>query len=223
MCALRSAQAVCVVALFTDWEWPMVAPQALAVDDRGDRPVVCIVEAVPACAEHVLPVNSHTYEPIRTVRDTAALRLNSLELHPIEGIYVHVGESKANRDNVLPDIVVLPFRRTSSSCALCGTGSPMGLVAASTTEDARKRRRTIMRQLHRYQLDAHVFGVGGRARLISGANLASPAPLLRATYRNRRDVRIQEAGVSGDALHAMLHRRIEEAGMDPSASGFHRL
>jgi hypothetical protein len=29
--------------------------------------------------------------------------------------------------------------------------------------------------------------------------------------------------VSGDALHAMLHRRMEEAGMDPSVHGFHSL
>lgn len=29
--------------------------------------------------------------------------------------------------------------------------------------------------------------------------------------------------MSGDALHAMLHRRTEEAGMNPSAYGFHGL
>lgn len=80
-----------------------------------------------------------------------------------------------------------------------------------------------MRRLFDYDLDSHVCGAGGGAGLISSADLMSSAPLLRATYRNRRSARIHESGVTGDALHTMLLARLGEAGMNPAPYGFHSL
>ncbi|SIO86923.1 putative integrase [Nocardiopsis sp. JB363] len=80
-----------------------------------------------------------------------------------------------------------------------------------------------MRLLLGYQIDEHVCGRDGGPGLVSSADLASPTPLLRATYRNRRLATIHGRGVTGDALHTMLRTRIAEAGMDPGTYGFHSL
>ncbi|WP_215544906.1 hypothetical protein [Amycolatopsis sp. CA-230715] len=155
--------------------------------------------------------------------EAAGLRLSSLDLHPRDGIHVRVGKSKADQANVLPDVVVLPFGASPRTCAPCAVHRWVALVRGSGIEDARARRRASMRCLYEYQLDDHVCGVGGDAGLISGADLTSPTPLLRATYRNRRDARIHESGISGDALCSMLHTRMTEAGMNPAGYGFHSL
>ncbi|MFD2794670.1 hypothetical protein ACFS27_14020 [Promicromonospora vindobonensis] len=155
--------------------------------------------------------------------EAAGLRLNSLELHPGDGIHVHVGRSKADQDNSQPDVVVLPFGGTPRTCPPCAVHRWVALLRESATVDPRTRRQSLMSQLYGYQLDTHVCGADGGGQLIDGTDLASSAPLLRATYRNRKDARIHEAGVSGDALHTMLRRRMTEAGMNPSAYGFHSL
>ncbi|QXV57372.1 hypothetical protein CVV72_10340 [Amycolatopsis sp. TNS106] len=155
--------------------------------------------------------------------EAAALQLNSLELHVIDGIHVRIGQSKADQANVLPDVVVLPFGTAPRTCAPCAVHRWVVLVRASGIADARTRRRQCMRSLYDYQLDEHVCGAGGSTGLISGTDLASSGPLLRATYRNRRDARVHESGVSGDALHTMLLTRMAEAGMDPTDYGFHSL
>ncbi|PUB32475.1 hypothetical protein C8K30_1011001 [Promicromonospora sp. AC04] len=155
--------------------------------------------------------------------EAAALRLSSLELHPVDGIHLRVGRSKADQDNTLPDVVVLPFGRTPRTCAPCAVHRWVALLRTSAPAEPRTRRQLAMRQLYGHQLDTHVCGAHGSDPLIDGSDLALPAPLLRATYRNRKDARIHEVGVSGDALHTMLRRRMAEAGMDPSAYGFHSL
>jgi hypothetical protein len=43
VCALRPAQAVCVLALFADWEWLTVVPGVPAVGNRGG----CFLEGEP--------------------------------------------------------------------------------------------------------------------------------------------------------------------------------
>lgn len=155
--------------------------------------------------------------------EAAALRMSRLELHPEDGIHVRVGASKADQANELSDVVVLPFGTTPGTCAPCAMHRWIALVAVAQEENPWARRRETMRRLFSYGLDAHVCGAGGSAGLICSADLASGAPLLRATYRNRKDARIHDSGVSGDALHRMLCRRMAEAGMDPSAYGFHSL
>ncbi|MDP9904785.1 hypothetical protein [Arthrobacter bambusae] len=149
--------------------------------------------------------------------EAAGLQLNSLELHRLDGVHVHVGASKADQDNTLPDIVVLPFGETPSTCAPCAVHRWVALMNAVD-------RRQTMTLLFAYQLDEHVCGKAGTGPgLISSADLMSDAPLLRATYRNRKSARIHEQGVTGDALHTMLLTRMAEAGMNPSAYGFHSL
>ncbi|MFK0244590.1 hypothetical protein ACIQUM_07815 [Amycolatopsis azurea] len=155
--------------------------------------------------------------------EAAGLRLDSLELHPTDGIHVRVGPSKADQANVLVDVVVLPFGSAPRTCAPCAVHRWVVLLKVSGIQDARERRRQNMRWLFDYQLDDHVCGADGRVGLISELDLASSAPLLRATYRNRREARIHEAGISGDALHSMLLRRMAEAGMDSAKYGFHSL
>ncbi|GAB3252490.1 integrase [Arthrobacter pigmenti] len=155
--------------------------------------------------------------------EAASLALNSLELHQADGIHVHVGASKADQDNTGPDVVVLPYGSTPATCAPCAVHRWIALLQISSITDMRARRRESMRQLFAYQLDDHVCGVGSHAGLISSHDLASPAPLLRATYRNRKDARIHGGPISGDALHTMLLARMTEAAMDPRAYGFHSL
>lgn len=155
--------------------------------------------------------------------EAAGLRTNQLELHPEDGVHVRVGASKANQTGELTDVVVLPFGATPATCAPCAVHRWAALVAIAQEADPRLRRRETMRRLFSYGLDEHVCGAGGSSALISSADLASGAPLLRATYRNRKDARIHGSGVSGQALHTMLCRRMAEAGIDPSAYGFHSL
>lgn len=155
--------------------------------------------------------------------EAASLRANSLELHPLDGIHVHVGASKADQANVLPDLVVLPFGSEPETCAPCAVHRWVSLVvAAAKPTDETNRQVTIVDQLTDRRGE-HVCGIDGSTGLISTGDLLSPAPLLRATYRNRHDARIHDGGVSGDALHTMLRRRMSEAGMDFHAYGFHSL
>ncbi|MER8086879.1 hypothetical protein ACFVZR_19705 [Streptomyces sp. NPDC058316] len=99
----------------------------------------------------------------------------------------------------------------SVSPLACAVHRRVALVLVSMKADTRERQRTIMQRLYGCQLDAHVRGAGAGVGLISCADLASSAPLLRATYRNRGDARIHEVGMSGDALHTMLRTRMGEA------------
>lgn len=155
--------------------------------------------------------------------EVAGLKLSSLELHPHAGVHVHVGRSKADQDNALPDVVVLPFGSDPRTCAPCALHRWIALLRTSGTAQPRPRRRAMMAQLFAYQLAEHVCGAGGGHQLATSVDLASSQPLLRATYRNRKDARIHDAGISGDALHAMLRTRMVEAGMDPRSHGFHSL
>lgn len=150
--------------------------------------------------------------------EAAGLQLNSVELHRLDGVHVHVGASKADQDNTLPDVVVLPYGETPETCVPCAVHRWVALLGASGD------RRQTMLLLFAYQLDEHVCGKAGTSPgLISSADLMSNAPLLRATYRNRKSARIHEQGVTGDALHTMLLARMADAGMNPSAYGFHSL
>lgn len=155
--------------------------------------------------------------------EAAGLQMKDLELHPKDGIHVHVGASKADQENAEADVVVLPFGSKAMTCAPCAVHRWVALVGIAQEADASQRRRRTMRQLFAYQLDDHVCGSEGGYGLISSADLASVTPLMRATYRNRYDARIHKVSVSGDALHSMLLVRMAEAGMDPSAYGFHSL
>lgn len=154
--------------------------------------------------------------------EAAALRMRSLRLDPRDGIHVRVGKSKADQANELPDVVVLPFGAAPITCAPCAVHRWVALARASELAVPSERRRAFMALLYSFDLDAHSCGFDGPG-LVSSAGLASSAPLLRATYRNRRGGAIHDRGVTGDALHAMLLVRMGEAGMDPGGYGFHSL
>ncbi|MFF1880304.1 hypothetical protein ACFVVC_02380 [Pseudarthrobacter sp. NPDC058196] len=155
--------------------------------------------------------------------EAAALTLDRLELHSVDGVHVHVGASKADPENALPDVVVLPFGNSPASCPPCAVHRWVALLGLTRQDDARVRRRGMMQQLFSYSLEEHVCGTTGSTALVSSTDLDSGVPLLRATYRNRKDARIHARGVSGDALHTMLLSRMVEAGMNPAAYGFHSL
>lgn len=149
--------------------------------------------------------------------EAAGLALESLELHRRDGVHIRVGATKADQDNSDPDVVVLPYGSAPSTCAVCALHRWVALLAADGD------RRATMRLLLDYQIDEHVCGSSGVPGLVSSADLASSAPLLRATCRNRRSAAIHDRGVTGDALHTMLRTRVAEAGMDPDPYGFHSL
>lgn len=154
--------------------------------------------------------------------EVAGLRLRDLELHPVDGVHIHVGRSKADQGNELPDVVVLPRGSAASSCAVCAVHRWVALVNTAAVDASRDRRRQVMTLLYGYDDDTHVCGASGPG-LISSADLVSSEPLLRATYRNRRSATIHPAGVSGDALHTMLLSRLAATGIDPTPYGFHSL
>lgn len=158
--------------------------------------------------------------------EAAALTLQRVTLHPVDGVHLRVGKSKADQENVLPDIVVLPWGSTPETCGPCALHRWVSLMVIQQRwrDDPRVFRRAVMTQLYGYQLDTHVCGrTEAVPALVSSADLQSNRPLLRATYRNRHSARIHERGVSGDALHTMLLTRMASIGMDPTGFGFHSL
>lgn len=150
--------------------------------------------------------------------EAAALRMNSLELSARDGVIVHVGRSKADQMNVLADVVVLPYGSTPRSCAPCSIHHWVSMVRRA--ELGLPLRSAVGRAVDSGE---HHCGAKGSSGLISSADLMASSPLLRATYRNRRDGRIHDRGISGGALGAMLARRMGDAGMDSSPYGFHSL
>lgn len=155
--------------------------------------------------------------------EAAALRLSSIELHEIDGVHVRVGRSKADQGNELPDVVVLPFGEQPVTCAPCALHRWVSLMMIAEAGDGVTNRVAVMRHLFAYQLQTHCCGAEGSTQLIDHQTLKSSAPLLRATYRNRRSATISVEGVGGNALGEMLSTRVAEAGMDPTSYGFHSL
>lgn len=155
--------------------------------------------------------------------EAASLALTQISLHSTDGVHVRVGRSKADQENMRPDIVVLPYGTRAVSCPVCALHRWVQLLSLSRLEEARVRRRAMMAALYGYDADHHVCGADGGPGLITSADLAEPAPLLRVTYRNRHDARIHDRAVSGDALHTMLRSRLAAAGIDPRPYGFHSL
>lgn len=155
--------------------------------------------------------------------EAAALRLDSLQLHAEDGVHVHVGRSKADQDNDQPDVVVLPFGSTPTTCAPCALHRWVALLDVADIADVRARRRAMMTRVLGADGAEHVCGAGEGTALTETRQLCSSAPLLRATYRNRRAATISAEGISGDALGAMIRSRMSQAGMDPRTYGFHSL
>lgn len=155
--------------------------------------------------------------------EAASLVLSQLRLHDRDGVYVHVGRSKADQENVRPDIVVLPYGTSPMTCPVCALHRWVHLLRLDRTTAPEKRRAAMMSALYDHQRHSHVCGLDGGSGLISSADLREPHPLLPATYRNRHDARIHDRAVSGDALHTMLRARLAAAGIDPTPYGFHSL
>ncbi|WP_336659447.1 hypothetical protein [Leucobacter sp. USHLN153] len=156
--------------------------------------------------------------------EVAALRLDSLELQRQDGVHVHVGKSKTDQENVLPDVVVLPYSERPSTCAPCAVHRWVALLRAERAGNAAWVT-DVARLLREVQWNGHVCGKPGskRAPLAKPEDFRSSAPLLRAVYRNRHSARIHDRGVSGDALHAMLLVRLEGVGIGADGYGFHSL
>lgn len=156
--------------------------------------------------------------------EAAGLSLDSVELHRQDGVIIHVGRSKADQENMLPDVVVLPYGHRPNTCAPCAVHRWVALMKAAKA-DNRSRVTDVDQRLRDVQRSGHVCGKTGSKRppLITNADLRSAAPLLRAVYRNRHSVTVHERGVTGDALHTMLRTRMKEARMPSEDYGFHSL
>lgn len=162
--------------------------------------------------------------------EAATLLVSSLTLHARDGVHLHVGSSKTDQEDALPDLVVLPYgtRNNATSCPACAIHRWLHLVLGESARaelSVRERRREVMSVLlgEHYQGHSHVCGRDGGFALVSNAQLRVDQPLLRATYRNRHDAGIRAEGISGDALNSMLHKRMSEVDMDPHTYGFHSL
>jgi integrase len=152
--------------------------------------------------------------------EAAALATEQAHLHVEDGVHIHVGASKADQTNSLPDVIVLPYGSAPLTCGPCALHRWMGLVIAGETGTQSGIVELIDERLDQ---GVHLCGHDGLAPLISSRSLRSRAPLLRAVTRNRSAAGISERGVSGDALHTMLMNRLRQLGIDPGPYGFHSL
>lgn len=194
-----------------------------------------VVRVVAAMAHTVFP------DGISAARDTAAIWCGfagalrrsevaamtgaQLEVVSDEGIRFRLGASKTNQDLAQTDVVVFPSGQTPETCPACALQRWLVLVATHDREaDPVQRRRALMRQVITTDLTTHVCGAAAIPPLVTTADVATLGPVFRATYRNRQSASIHKTGVSGDALHQMLLRRLAEAGFHQVAQyGFHSL
>ncbi|RGE18043.1 hypothetical protein [Leucobacter sp. wl10] len=63
--------------------------------------------------------------------EATGLALDNLELHSQDGVVIHVGRSKADQENVLPDVVVLLYDHRPSTCAPCAVLRWVSFVKAA--------------------------------------------------------------------------------------------
>ncbi|MBP2371727.1 hypothetical protein [Pseudonocardia parietis] len=164
--------------------------------------------------------------------ELAALTVGDLTFHPADGLHVRIRSSKTDQD-ARGATIVLPYGRYAGTCPPCAVLRWLRLLEA-----APRGRATLMRavlttpawtdQDHLYPHpdadDAPETGMDRPARNASGAHAPVPtlpdaAPLLRAI---RRGATLTDTPITGDALHAMIRRRAQSAGL-PGPVGFHSL
>ena len=175
--------------------------------------------------------------------ELAALTVADVSFHPVDGLHVHIARSKTDQTG-RGATVVLPYGARAGTCPPCAVLRWMGLLAA-----APHGRPALMRAVlatppwpdlgHLFPhpdptddsagdarastpVDAGATGTHGpaaRSFRAPAPTLAGHTPLLRAI---RRGGTLTDTPMTGDALHAMVRRRAEAAGL-PGPLGFHSL
>ncbi|PKB41417.1 site-specific integrase [Pseudonocardia alni] len=175
--------------------------------------------------------------------ELAALTVADVAFHPVDGLHVHIARSKTDQTG-RGATVVLPYGARAGTCPPCAVLRWVGLLAA-----APHGRPALMRAVlatppwpelgHLFPhpgptddsagdarastpVDAGAAGTHGpaaRSFRAPAPTLAGHTPLLRAI---RRGGTLADTPMTGDALHAMVRRRAEAAGL-PGPMGFHSL
>ncbi|ANY10643.1 hypothetical protein AFB00_30010 (plasmid) [Pseudonocardia sp. HH130630-07] len=171
--------------------------------------------------------------------ELAALTAADVTFHPVDGLHVHITRSKTDQTG-RGATVVLPYGTRAGTCPPCAVLRWMQLLAAGP-HGRPALMRTVLATPAWPDL-AHLFdhpdptAAADTAAPIESVTADDPgqrplslrapvpalvgdAPLLRAI---RRGGTLTDTSMTGDALHAMVRRRAEAAGL-PGPTGFHSL
>ncbi|GAA1093007.1 MULTISPECIES: integrase [Pseudonocardia] len=179
--------------------------------------------------------------------ELAALTVADVSFHPVDGLHVHIARSKTDQTS-RGATVVLPYGARAGTCPPCAVLRWMGLLAAAPHGRPALMRAVLATPSwpdlgHLFphpeptadSADDSADGVGAFSPVDAGAAgspgqtarsfrapvpaLAGHTPLLRAI---RRGGALIDTPMTGDALHAMVRRRADAAGL-PGPIGFHSL
>ncbi|ALL79989.1 hypothetical protein AD006_32450 (plasmid) [Pseudonocardia sp. EC080610-09] len=179
--------------------------------------------------------------------ELAALTIADVTFHPLDGLHVRITRSKTDQTG-RGATVVLPYGARAGTCPPCAVLRWLQLLAAAPHGRPALMRAALTTPAwpdldHLFphpapthgDPDDHDVEVGGSSPAGTGAAgapghaarpfrgpvpaLAGHTPLLRAI---RRGGTLTDTPMTGDALHAMIRRRADAAGL-PGPIGFHSL
>ncbi|MBN9795527.1 integrase [Pseudonocardia sp. TMWB2A] len=182
--------------------------------------------------------------------ELAALTVADVSFHPADGLHVHIARSKTDQTG-RGATVVLPYGARAGTCPPCAVLRWMGLLAAAPHGRPASIRAVLATPSwtsldhlfphpdptdgSAHDRDDRADDVGASSPGGTGAAespgraarsfraplpaLAGHTPLLRAI---RRGGTLTDTPMTGDALHAMVRRRADAAGL-PGPMGFHSL
>jgi len=165
--------------------------------------------------------------------ELAALTIADLTWHPADGLHLRIRASKTDQD-AAGATIVLPYGRHAGTCPPCAALRWLRLLDAARHGRPAQMRAVLTtpawpEQTHLYPHPAAadpVTGAGDPARAARLEPCRAPVPQLPGVMPLLRGIRrggtLADAGVSGDALHAMIGRRAATAGL-AGPIGFHSL
>ncbi len=174
--------------------------------------------------------------------ELAALRREDLTAHPQDGLHLLIRTSKTDPDAHGATLAV-PFGTTPATCAACALTSWVQVLDAwdgrTYPRDGLKGRSAVLRLLltqptpddsgvhvcHHPTNTTHAansadIAVTGRSRPSVGEEVWGQGPLLRPVSKAAT---IAGRALAGDAVHAVLRRRLAAAGVNPDGYGAHSL
>lgn len=174
--------------------------------------------------------------------ELAALRREDLTAHPQDGLHLLIRTSKTDPDAHGATLAV-PFGTTPATCAACALTQWVQILDAwdghTYTRDGLVGRAAVLRLMltepppddngghvcHHPTNTTHAansadIAVTGRSRPSVGEEVWGQGPLLRPVSKAAT---IAGRALAGDAVHAVLRRRLAAAGVNPDGYGAHSL
>lgn len=138
--------------------------------------------------------------------ELAALRISDIRPHPVDGLHLNVARSKTDQEGE-GSVKALPFGQSPLTCPACAHVRWLAVLDGGD-------RAGILRTLSR-STEGHVCRVPPETGLLDSSPMFPPVD---------RHGRIwQDRFLSGQAVHAVVQRRLAAAGIGPSGYGSHSL